>query len=149
MVAHKITESKKPGKSRVLKGIYSLLIHIPANVLVQIGALGGKTFEKGRYLYVGSAQTNLEKRVKRHLSTAKKRRWHIDYLLLCPGVEVVKTFAKAAEKEEECKTAALLSVSGKPVDGFGCSDCSCISHLFKVSSVNELINSGFTKLDES
>ena len=64
-----------------MKGIYILLISIAGRISVSVGALGDKSFQKGLYVYVGSAQNNLEKRVKRHLRKVKRRFWHIDYLL--------------------------------------------------------------------
>lgn len=84
------------------------------------------------YAYVGSAQNSLERRVERHLRKAKKF-WHTDYLLDDDAVRIVKVFYKQAGKSEECRIARKLSEKGVAVKCFGCSDCGCVSHLFRVN----------------
>jgi Uri superfamily endonuclease len=104
------------------------------DISVDVGALGETVFAKGLYAYVGSAQTNLEQRVKRHLRREKRKFWHIDYLLDNPTAEIVKVFFKEAVKTEECKTARIIGGNSKPISGFGCSDCNCESHLFHIKN---------------
>jgi len=116
----------------MVKGIYVLVLSVSKDIDVSVGALGKVNFEKGLYVYVGSAQNNLEKRIKRHLGKTKQKFWHIDHLLDDAHVEVVKVFHKEAEKLEECKTAKYIGEIGVPVKGFGSSDCNCESHLFKL-----------------
>jgi Uri superfamily endonuclease len=99
---------------------------------VNVGALGKLTFKKGLYAYVGSAQGNLEKRVRRHLRKEKRRFWHVDYLLNNDAAKVTAVFHKQADKTEECAIAGVIGESGTPVGGFGSSDCSCKSHLFRI-----------------
>ena len=99
---------------------------------MNVGALGRLTFKKGLYAYVGSAQNNLEQRVKRHLRKGKRKFWHVDYLLNDEAAKVVEVFHLQADKAEECKIAGVISERGEPVDGFGSSDCGCRSHLFRV-----------------
>jgi Uri superfamily endonuclease len=115
-----------------MKGIYVLIIAIDSNISVETGAIGNLNFEKGLYAYVGSAQNNLEERVKRHIRTEKKKFWHIDYLLDNPRAKVLKVFYKRAGRPEECKIAKELGKTGFPVRGFGSSDCKCESHLIRV-----------------
>lgn len=112
-----------------MKGIYVLVIKVNKDVNVNIGALGIIRFVKGVYVYVGSAQNSLEKRIKRHLRKTKRKFWHIDYLLDDRSVEVVDVFYKKARKLEECKTARALNEVCAPIVNFGCSDCNCASHL--------------------
>jgi len=50
----------------------------------------------------------------------------------------VKVFCKEAEKSEECKIARKLSERGIAVKRFGCSDCGCVSHLFRVNDYDFL-----------
>jgi Uri superfamily endonuclease len=116
----------------MVKGVYVLVISVDENIEVDVGALGSIGFEEGLYAYVGSAQNSLEKRVKRHLRKAKRNFWHIDYLLDNEAVRVVKVFYKESDKAEECRIAEKLSEKGIAVKGFGCSDCGCVSHLFRV-----------------
>jgi Uri superfamily endonuclease len=118
-----------------MRGIYCLIINLKKDISIVIGALGKIKLKKSRYIYIGSAQNNLKKRIKRHLSSTKKIRWHIDYLLSDSHTHVEKVFYTQADKSAECETAALLAKSEECVKGFGCSDCCCISHLFKLKSL--------------
>jgi len=121
-----------------VKGVYVLVISVGKGFRVNVGALGSIFFEKGLYAYVGSAQNGLERRVQRHLRKTKKKFWHIDYLLDDDAVRIVKVFCKEAEKSEECKIARKLSERGIAVKRFGCSDCGCVSHLFRVNDYDFL-----------
>ena len=90
-----------------------------------MGALGETRFKKGTYVYVGSAQTNLEQRVKWHLRREKRLFWHVDYLLNSGAVKIQKTLFMQGNKAAECKIAREIGEYGEPVNGFGCSDCDC------------------------
>jgi Uri superfamily endonuclease len=121
-----------------LKGIYVLIIHVNKPVRLKVGALGVLTFESGLYAYVGSAQNNLESRVKRHLRKEKRLFWHIDYLLADPAANITDVYSLEGGKTCECQIARLLSQHGEPVPSFGCSDCRCNSHLFYSDSFTVL-----------
>lgn len=121
-----------------MKGIYVLVIQLDRNTNVNVGKLGRKSFQKGLYAYVGSAQTNLEKRIQRHLRKAKRTFWHIDYLLQAPSTKIAKAFYTNAGKNEECSVAEKIRHEGKPVPGFGCSDCHCESHLLRITAYDFL-----------
>ncbi|MCD6219848.1 DUF123 domain-containing protein, partial [Candidatus Calescamantes bacterium] len=97
------------------------------------GKLGNIKFEKGNYIYVGSSQNGVEKRIKRHLKKRKKKFWHIDYLVENKNVLISKVYCKKGGKDEECRIAGELIKYSEPVLRFGCSDCNCTSHLFKVN----------------
>ena len=125
-----------------MRGIYILLIKINAKIQEKIGSLGRIEFDKGIYAYVGSAQNNLEKRIQRHKAKNKKVRWHIDYLLNNKSLKILKVFYKKAGKEEECKIAKKLSKTGKIIPNFGCSDCECESHLFKIKNMENILKLG-------
>ncbi|MCD6476680.1 MAG: GIY-YIG nuclease family protein [Candidatus Aenigmarchaeota archaeon] len=129
-----------------MKGIYILLIRISKNIQVKIGSLGKINFNKGIYAYVGSAQNNLEKRVQRHKAKNKKLRWHIDYLLNNKFVKIIKIFYKNSGKKEECKIAKKLNKTEKPILNFGCSDCKCKSHLFKIKNMKNILRLGMKEL---
>jgi Uri superfamily endonuclease len=115
-----------------LKGVYVLVIQVYEDTSIDVGALGKLTFKKGLYAYVGSAQNNLEQRVKRHLRKGKRKFWHVDYFLDDEATKVVEVFQQQADKAEECKIAGVIGERGEPIDGFGSSDCSCKSHLFRI-----------------
>lgn len=111
------------------KGIYCLVIYVDSPKTIRIGALGDIDFAAGYYLYVGSALGGLS-RLDRHLRFSKEHytrpKWHVDYLDSVAPIQ----YALYAETEErlECRLASALG--GQYVMGFGCSDCSCESHLF-------------------
>lgn len=121
-----------------MKGIYILIIQLNKNVNVTVGKLGKLSFQKGLYAYVGSAQTNLEKRIQRHHRKEKRMFWHIDYLLQCPNSKIVKVYYKTVNKTEECTIANMIAAEGEFVAGFGCSDCHCKSHLFHIKDYDFL-----------
>jgi len=114
------------------KGVYALFILVKKDISVKVGALGVIKFRKGSYVYIGSAQNGIRGRIMRHMRRKKKKFWHIDYLLAQRPVEIEKIIYREAKKEEECKLARALSKFGEPIRGFGCSDCYCESHLFRI-----------------
>jgi Uri superfamily endonuclease len=116
-----------------MKGAYVLVVSVDELACIKVGALGRVSFRRGLYAYVGSGQVGLHKRVARHLRRSKKRFWHIDYLLDSGAANVVRVFWKDGEKSEECHVAEVLGELGVPIAGFGCSDCRCRSHLFRIS----------------
>ncbi len=111
-----------------MKGIYFLLAKLEKNTDISVGALGEIEFESATYIYVGSAQNSLEGRVMRHLSEDKCKHWHIDHLLDEAEIEEVLAYEKGAD--EECNSAEKLGKEFQKIDDFGCSDCSCETHLF-------------------
>jgi Uri superfamily endonuclease len=121
-----------------LQGIYVIVIKVNKDTNIDIGALGNLPFKKGLYAYVGSAQKNLQKRIQRHLRKQKRIFWHIDYLLDNPASKPVKTFFKQASKTEECAIAREMSARNEAIIGFGCSDCNCKSHLFRIKNTRVL-----------
>jgi len=122
IVEHKIAS--------VGKGTYALLIALDKEVPIAVGRLGLFTFPPGYYIYVGSAQSGLYPRVKRHLKGEKRLRWHIDYLLEFAQVAEV-WYAPGRESQEcfWCQIAREMPQGEIPAKGFGSSDCRCPSHL--------------------
>ncbi|MCF6156375.1 MAG: GIY-YIG nuclease family protein [Candidatus Brocadia sp.] len=112
-------------------GVYCLVVKLLQRAHIRIGCLGTFHFSAGFYAYVGSAQSNLERRIKRHLRQKKKMHWHIDYLLRYGQVVSVCTYT--GEKDKECilsRKIGNIKNAVVPVRGFGSSDCSCNSHLY-------------------
>lgn len=97
---------------------------------IEVGALGGIEFSEGLYMYVGSGGRNVLKRVERHFTRDKTDHWHIDYL--SKDAEPVDYFILPETSDYECVLSDIAESIGDPVQGFGCSDCGCESHLFKV-----------------
>lgn len=106
---------------------YQLRIRLVEDTYIQVGRLGRFHFPAGDYVYTGSAKTNLEARIARHLRRDKRLRWHIDYLLAAPGVTVAEVI-RSGREECELNQATPGRVL---VPGFGASDCrrGCGSHL--------------------
>jgi sugar fermentation stimulation protein A len=78
---------------------------------------------------MGSALKNMTQRLERHKRERKKLFWHIDYLRA--HAEVHLALPIRASDSLECTLAdALKKISDWHVPNFGCSDCSCGSHLF-------------------
>lgn len=118
-------------------GCYQLKIRIKSELEIEIGALGKCRFEKGEYVYTGSAMKNLEKRVARHRRKDKKTHWHIDYLLAHAQVELSEALCHPSASREECLYNQQLLIAGAkvPVKGFGSSDCRiCPSHLVRIDA---------------
>ena len=119
----------------VLRGAYCLCISVLADVEVSVGALGTVAFPRGRYVYVGSALNGLEPRINRHIRTSEGAHsvthWHIDYLLRETAAALDRVYYAESSERLECLLAARVAEHGEPVEGFGCSDCGCRSHLYR------------------
>lgn len=116
-----------------LKGIYVLILKLDKKTVIRVGKLGTFSFRKGYYAYVGSALgPGGFKRVTRHFDVASgknsTRKWHIDYLL--PHSEVICAILIPTDGSIECNVARALGRFCTGIQDFGCSDCSCQSHLF-------------------
>lgn len=111
------------------KGSYLLVLRLEREKLIKIGRLDTLMFQKGYYIYVGSAMSNLRARIKRHRQKRKKEHWHIDYL-----TQVADGFLSMpirSSQRQECEIAqALSSIMKSGPSGFGSSDCQCLTHLF-------------------
>ena len=117
---------KKEGDS----GNYLILLELSEPCTVEVGALGKISMEQGWYIYAGSARRNLSARIERHQrKTRKKKHWHIDYLT--SHAETIQAFPIVTFCNIECNLAAELEeLGGRGINGFGCSDCRCKSHLY-------------------
>lgn len=114
------------------KGVYTIIIHV-REAEVRVGSLGVVSLAKGFYAYTGSGlgqgALSIRGRVLRHLNKRKKLKWHIDYLTSSELSIIVGVVASRADKEFECVIASAINLLAKPIEGLGCSDCKCISHL--------------------
>ena len=116
-------------------GIYKLVINLSKDEEIKIGKLGTFVFPEGFYVYTGSAQNGLEKRINRHLSSNKKFHWHIDYLLTY--AKVIKVLRYVGRKDE-CKLNSMTEQSSGATQiakKFGASDCNCVTHLYYFKNI--------------
>jgi Uri superfamily endonuclease len=110
-----------------------------------VGSLGSLKFEKGWYIYTGSALSSggLMGRIQRHLKKDKRCFWHIDYLLRSKHSSIKMIIYAKSDKRYECKIVKeIANINAKPIKGFGDSDCKekCKSHLFYImDDLNEII----------
>ena len=114
----------------IRKGSYILMVYLQNDSDIEIGALGHVFFSAGHYCYVGSAKNGLDQRIKRHMSKDKKMHWHIDRLTMASkDMRAFESYSMT-----ECELGHIVSeAGGNPViNGFGCSDCKCGTHLFRV-----------------
>jgi Uri superfamily endonuclease len=122
-------------------GTYALILQSYSTGKVQIGRLGQIELVPGYYIYVGSAfgPGGVRARVSRHWRMDKPKHWHIDYL----REFVTPLFAWVSYEPEqlEHQWAQLFHDMSEvnSIQGFGCSDCNCYSHLFHTVVVPEVV----------
>jgi Uri superfamily endonuclease len=114
-----------------MKGSYILLIELNEDSIIKYGIKKNDLFNKGYYVYVGSALNNLEKRIQRHIRSNKKKHWNIDFFL--DYSNIINVYYKENNYREECFIAGLLKDIFIPISNFGSSDCKCKTHLFYVT----------------
>ncbi len=122
-----------PGNST--PGTYALVLRSPARASLQVGHWGQLEIGRGYYVYVGSAfgPGGLRARVGRHCRDNKALRWHIDYLRQATR-PVTVWYSLDAQRLEHRWADALATLPGaQAIAGFGCSDCACLSHLYRFS----------------
>jgi len=127
-----------------MRGTYCLLIKVKKEGLMKVGSLGRIKFKRGIYIYVGSAMNGIEKRVARHVREKKRKFWHIDYLLGSKNTYIEKVFYREGSKGE-CKVARSFAKDAEPVEKFGCSDCNCVSHLFRLKKNLSVMSAAITR----
>jgi len=115
------------------RGSYLLILNLKREQKINVGRLGKVSFKKGFYIYVGSAMANLSKRMERHRHIRKQHHWHIDELRAVSEFHSILAIRSSARLE--CEIAEALSkMADWSIPGFGCTDCSCETHLFGMSS---------------
>lgn len=132
-IDRKIKELKIPWelieKEAQDRGSYIAILYVDRDKSLVVGRLGKLFFQKGYYLYVGSAKRGLTKRMERHRKKEGKSFWHIDTLKAAAHFCSVLPFRSSTDLE--CRLASqLAALSDRKIPQFGCSDCSCESHLF-------------------
>lgn len=121
------------------KGTYILIVRLDRRCEITIGKKGTFVFSAGNYAYVGSAfgPGGLRARINHHLKKSASPRWHMDYLR--NAAAPVQVWTSNDSQKLEHRWAAVLSRSIRttaPVPGFGSTDCSCYSHLFRLTGLH-------------
>jgi sugar fermentation stimulation protein A len=123
--------ARTPDTRRVDSGVYLFALELARPRTLAIGSLGNIRFDEGWYVYVGSARRSLSLRLARHERiNGKTLRWHIDFLRV--AARTTRAFPIQTCNDLECRLARdAKAISDGMVPGFGSSDCSCPSHLFR------------------
>ena len=116
------------------KGTYLIVTTFYRGKNIVVGKLGQIHFQKGHYVYVGSAfgPGGLNARLRHHTGVKARKHWHMDYLNL--PARQIHVSAQDKQLEHEWAYALLQNADGS-IPGFGCSDCACFSHLFYFKSL--------------
>jgi len=126
------------------RGGYILVLELEKDLRLTVGKLGEIDMKAGYYCYAGSAMKGLTARMERHRRRRKNLHWHVDYLREVS--RFVFCLPVRSSLPVECDMAqALKDIADGSVPGFGSSDCSCPSHLFRFSS-NPLRSAPFIKM---
>ena len=113
-------------------GAYLLIIKVPGQTRFAAGSLGEILLMPGWYVYAGSGRRNLSARIARHQRRRKKFHWHIDFLLACVEPGDITSLPVRSRHDLECALAReIAALAAGAIPGFGCSDCSWSSHLFR------------------
>ncbi len=113
-------------------GTYALILQSHSPQSIQVGRWGGLELQPGYYIYVGSAfgPGGVRARVSRHLRRDKRKHWHIDYLRDYMNPLEVWVSYEVDHLEHEWAGVLIEMSEMIPIQGFGCSDCKCYTHLF-------------------
>ena len=110
-------------------GIYFLLIRLDKAVSLAIAGRRS-VLPAAWYVYVGSAQRHLARRIARHCRTRKRLHWHVDHLLRCGRVVAVRVLDGAPRgMEAACADLWLRHADFVPVRKFGATDSPSFAHL--------------------
>lgn len=115
-------------------GTYIIVMRATQGAAVQIGSWRCIELRRGWYIYVGSAfgPGGIGARVRRHFREDKVKRWHIDYITTLAKPQCAWFCIEAQRLEHSWATVCQQSDAFTAIKGFGCSDCTCGSHLFGV-----------------
>ncbi len=113
-------------------GTYAFILRSHLTARIQIGRWGQMDIKPGYYLYVGSAfgPGGVKARVLRHCRSTKSSHWHIDYLRSCLQPRGAWYSYEARHLEHQWAEVLGAMSTMVPIQGFGCSDCKCYTHLF-------------------
>ncbi|WP_078485724.1 GIY-YIG nuclease family protein [Solemya velesiana gill symbiont] len=115
-------------------GTYVLVLYLDDTRTIEAGSMGPLVLEAGWYTYVGSAfgPGGVAARCRHHRKESLRPHWHVDYLRAVTELREIWFSHDPGRREHQW--AGLLSGSRgarQPYAGFGSSDCSCVSHLFR------------------
>ena len=113
-------------------GTYALILLSRSEEDIEVGRLGRLQLKPGFYVYVGSAfgPGGLKARISHHGNITERPRWHVDYLRAVTHPQGVwYAYDSVCREHQWAEVLARAKKASTPLEGFGSSDCSCISHL--------------------
>ena len=115
------------------RGCYMVILELKKDIKEKIGNLGDLDFRKGFYIYVQSAEKNLDSMMDRHRRKRTNLSWHIDYLRA--KADIVAIIPIRTADNLECALATAVSgIAEWSIPCFGTYECNCFSHLFGMST---------------
>jgi len=117
-------------------GVYALVMRLEKDRTIEIGKLGVFDFERGWYVYLGSAHGSggVKARTDRHCrdGNGKKYKWNVDYLrTFAPVTEIWYSYAPRYREHDWASKTLRMHGAFIPVQKFGANDCPyCDAHLF-------------------
>lgn len=129
--------AQQDGVIKAEPGTYALILCCPSPVSIQVGRWRKIEIQAGYYVYVGSAfgPGGVRARVSRHLRADKPKHWHIDYLREFATPVAIWVSFELVRLEHRWAKAFYAMEEMSAIEGFGCSDCKCHSHLFYTSTI--------------
>ena len=110
-------------------GIYFLLLYLPLTTTLTIRGKS-RRMPRGWYVYTGSAQRHLARRLARHRRIEKRHHWHIDYLRDHTTLVAVVVLPGLSRDDEVAYARAWCACADRiPVAKFGASDSPAPAHL--------------------
>lgn len=122
-------------------GTYALLLTLSRRKTLQVGSLGQFRFNRGVYVYIGSAfgPGGLKARISHHRRVSSKPRWHVDTLRrAATPTGVWYTYDPIRREHQWAQIFLKMSSAIMPANGFGASDCDCPAHLFLFTELPSL-----------
>jgi Uri superfamily endonuclease len=130
-----VTRDQKPGGGGGGSPLRTRSASRPGTVYFKNGreVLCDTAWKEGRTVFLVIHMKSLSKRVERHRRIRKEVHWHI--ASFSTAAEFHAGLPVRSEDDLECELASeMSSISEWSVPGFGCTDCSCPSHLFGFST---------------
>lgn len=115
-------------------GTYALILAAETVARLQVGSLGPLLLTPGYYVYIGSAfgPGGVRARVAHHQRPAARPHWHIDYIRpLTQLREIWYTYDPRRREHHWAELFRQMRGSAVPLLGFGASDCTCATHLYR------------------
>ena len=128
---------RRPPHLQSTPGTYALTLSATADALVQIGLLGQLHVRAGFYVYVGSAfgPGGVRARIAHHCRPAARPHWHIDYLRVAVHpITIWYTYDTLRREHQWAEVLRRTHGVSIPLQRFGASDCTCVSHLYFLST---------------